>query len=525
MNNKLYKTGGGLIGYFAFDEITKINIFNPADTDFSDNRRYNFKLTDYTGKHYEYNNYTMEALINELYQLKLVFSTDKQTSMIKTIGTFITETDIKQKLKWKKQPVCEGFFYDNTRNQVISHFENLPNKYTLNEGVEALNTIFDADGVFANKEKYGSIYWLFFLQSLCNVAKELNLDQIMNKQLFELGTGGVLKTTILTMGYNSFQHRNRFEEIKEGDTKSSIARILGLSTLPMQLNDPNIDINKKDFRGLLKSATYGYTADVSALEQYGNKVNIRPSLRLVDISHNDTSMEINEQDGEKRRFNIVIFTTADTPTDKQRNKLDEVINPSKNGMIVNRLTAIGLEFRKFVTIYFNDLTPEKRMKIRNTDGWSIITSFINHLERRTGITLCDGLKKQYEWDDITKDKTIVFYSQFQKHFESIFKDKGITIRYSLDAVQEFVNLSPLFKVRDDKRTKGKKIVYLLYNEFMEFVKSPKCLNGYVTEEEILKITGLDNICNGFTHKSPSGEGKFKAIGLSYSQVSEYLLNK
>lgn len=494
INNELYTTGKkgrSKIGYFAFTNIERVVKFSPVKKVISPEQSYNFTIKTFKNKTLTYENFTIEMIVKELYNKGLLIKGDNSYKSM--ISQFIMETDKKQGLKIAKLPVCPGLFYDKKNHEIISYFPDLENKYTLKEGVEALNNVFD--NVFGNKIKYGTIYWAYYLQILCNIFKDMNLANGLNRHLLLLNEGGTFKSTILMIGYISFTTTNRLEEQNEGDTISAILRNAKNSTLPLTNDDPKLDINHKDFKDILKSMAYSYTANVVAEEQYGNNTNNRDSFRLLATSHNESNFTLDRKGGEHRRVNIAMFNESDKPTEEQLDALNKYTFPGENGDIyLVRLNSIGEEFIRFITNYFEDTNPTKQKRIRDTKGWIIIDDFINHLETETGIELNNALKTRYEWDDLTENESIKLRQRLRYDYETTLKNTGIKqIEYDEDTVKEYLSISPMFIKRSMKDTQGNPKPtdwLLLKDEFTAFLESRAGLNRHINMKEILKMLDM-----------------------------------
>ena len=528
-NNELYtigkRNGRVKIGYFAFSKIIEVKTYTPVTQHISNTKLYDFEIVTVDNETLQYNNFTIDNIILELQRLNLIAGNKNKAH--EYIVNFINETKKKQSLETIKRAPCTGFFYDKENNETITYFPELNNNYNLKDGVEALNNIFSR--VFANKIKYGTIYWAYYLQTLCNIFKDLNLENGVNKHLLLLGNKGTLKTTILATAYISFNTVTKLEEKNEGDTVSAIFRNANKSTLPLTNDDPKLNINGKDFKALLKSMAFSYTANVLANDQYGNDTNTRESYRLTATSHNEPNFKLDKKGGEDRRLNIAMFTESDTPTEKQLEALNEYTRLNDGNIYFTRLNSIGEGFIKFITSYFNNRTPEREQIISNTKGWNIIDDFINYLESETGIELNNALKNRYEWDDLTENEKLTLKQRLRYDYETTLKKRDVDISYDTDTVKEYMNASPMFQKRQMKDKKGNPLpidYILLKEEFQAFVESPAGLNRHIDIKEIFELLDIPSTYQMKRIKSTSKSGKkVTGIILTTNEVLEFLYNE
>ena len=477
---------GKVLGFFAFKSIKKVVPFDPVERAISKKQAYDFEIVTDDDETINYENFIIEDLVKDLYHRGLLMEDGKKT--IANIIRFIMETNKKQGLRIIKRPIVPGVFYDTSNNELIYYLPELETgKYTLKEGVEAMNDIFSR--IFANKIKYSTIYLAGFIQLLCNVFKQLGLHNGVNKHILLLQASNTLKTFVLDLNNHTFRHSNRFEETNTGDTKSAILRNASKSTYPQILNDPKISINSKDFTDITLGLAFGYVADEVADDQYGNKTNTRDAFRLLAVSHNEPNFVIDDEGGEARRLNIAIFTHADRPTKEQKKAINEYLTVENGDIKLNRLNAIGEAYIKFIVKYFSDFTTEKNEETYKAGAWNIIDEFLEYLEAESGVKLNKGFYTHYEWDDLTENESIKLRTRLRYNFEETLKNKGIAVNYDPDTVKEYFKLNRMFH---DKKNKNKPISYVLHKEeFESFIRSPGGLNRNISAEDGLKLLGID----------------------------------
>ena len=486
INNELYTDKVSKIGFFAFKNIKKVIPFDPVKRQISNKQAYDLEIVTNDNKTITYENFVIEDLVKDLYHRGLLMEDGKKN--IANIIKFLMETNKKQGLEIVKRAIVPGVFYDTNNNKLLYYLPELEvGKYTLKEGVEVMNDIFSR--IFANKIKYSTIYLAGFIQLLCNVFKELGLDNGVNKHLLLLQASNALKSFVLDLNNHTFRHVKRFEETKTGDTKSAILRNVGKSTYPQILNDSKISINSKDFTDITLALTFGYVADEVANDQYGNKTNTRDAFRLLAVSHNEPNFTINDEGGEARRLNIAIFTHADRPTKEQKQAINEYLTIKNGDIKLNRLNAIGEAYIKFIVSYFEDFTTEKNQETYNTGGWNIIDKFLKYLEVESGVKLNRGFYNRYEWDDLTENESVKLRGRLRYNFEETLKNKGIPIIYDVSTVEKYFNLNKMFH---PKKNKNKPISYVLHkDEFESFIHSPGGLGRNISAEDGLKLLSID----------------------------------
>ena len=526
LNNELYTSSEGSrnkIGFFAFKDIKKVQVFDPVKRVISNKQTYDFEIMTQEGETSKYESFTIDDIVLELYNRGLLL---KDTSEFKSkILTFIMETNKKQGLEIVNRPITEGFYYDVKHGEILYYLPELEvGKYSLKEGVETLNDVFDR--IFAGKIKYSTIFLAELLQTLCNVFKDVGLANGVNKHLLLLQMSGTLKTMVLEMINFTFKAINRFEETNDGDTKSAILRLANKSTLPQTLNDPKIGLNTKDFKDITKALAFGYTGDNLANDQYGNKTNTRDAMRLLAVSHNEGNLILDKEGGEPRRLNIAVFTEADTPTKEQKEAINEYLTPIKGEVKLRKLNAIGEAWTKFIIKYFQEYTPEMNQKLHKTGGWCLIDDFLHYLEAETGIPLNKGFYNRYEWDDLTENEVLVLRSRLRYDYETKLKSINKNVIYDIETVENYFSVSNMFLKREMKNKADEWV--LLKNEFEEFVKSPGGLNRNISGDDILKLLEIQKPFKRMkynTANEDTKENKITCMVITPSEILEYFYNE
>lgn len=171
---------------------------------------------------------------------------------------------------------------------------------------------------------------------------------------------------------------------------------------------------------------------------------------------------------------------------------------------------------------------EKSKQIVDTNGWVIINEFIKHLERITGVTLCDGLKTVYNWDDLTEDETLKLYERLRYEYEKTLKNHKVTVDYEPETISIFAGLCNWIVTAKDKReTNGEIKYYIRQDEFIQFVKSPAGLGHHVGVDEIVNMLNLPDT---FKEKRKANQGvndkkKPRALELTAEEIKIYLFNE
>lgn len=409
---------------------------------------------------------------------------------------FINEVKNKRKtdIKQVKKAYVTGFVVEQTQENHYKLFYNFPdlnkniiNKYTLEDGIKLLNTIYTE--VFNEDMRFIKVFKWYLVHSLREIFKEFNLINSILYQLILNGYGGTGKTLVLLILSQMFTSKILIENVTEADTIASVDRVIGKSTLPLILDDPVTPL--KDYDRISKKYNFGIHTRAKAKEQYGNEVNITPVTRQTVLVVNDSVID-NSDTGLARRRYFLSYTKADIFLDSAKDKLRQITYTFGSNKNILKLNAIGINYIQYLSEYINSLKLDNYVeefdKLSKSKGAYIVNNFIEYCNNKSDIKIHKDFLNEdsYIFESIETDYQTLFYERFIYHIRNGNTDINIT-EYDENYLNQMLNNIPnIIKKEYNKNDKEYKIV-IIWSGLKHFIESNAGLKIKLKPEELCEL--------------------------------------
>ena len=164
-------------------------------------KKYDFTLTLKNGQNKKLKNYTKKDLEIFLKENNLLMN-KSDTTIFNSLRGFINEIKNKRRtdIKQVKKAYVTGFVIKQVKENHYKLFDNFPNldkniieKYTLKDGIELLNLIYEK--IYEKDIRFIKIFKWFLVHILREIFKEFNLFNSTLYQIVLYGYGGTGRNT------------------------------------------------------------------------------------------------------------------------------------------------------------------------------------------------------------------------------------------------------------------------------------------------------------------------------------------
>ena len=454
--------------------------------------KYDFNLILYNNKNVILKNYTIPDLLGYIKKKNLNLTT--KNSLETDIVRFINFVDNKGDIKYIEKAYITGFVVEQTQENHYKLFDNFPdlnkniiNKYTLEDGIKLLNTIYTE--VFNEDMRFIKVFKWYLVHSLREIFKEFNLFNSILYQLILYGYGGTGKSLALLILSQMFTSIVLIENVIEADTIASVDRVIGKSTLPLILDDPVTPL--RDYDKISKKYNFGDKTRAKAKEQYGNEVNRLPVTRQSVLVVNDSVID-NSDSGLARRRYFLGYTKSDIFLDSAKDKLRQITYTFGSEKPILKLNTIGITYIKYLSEYIDSLNlnnfVEEYDKLSKSKGAYIVNNFIKYCNNKSDIKLHENFLNEdsYTFENIETDYKTLFYERFIFHIRKGKTDINI-IEYDERCLNQMLNNIPnIIKKEHNKRTNEDKII-IIWDGLKQFIESDAGLKTKYTTKEFCEL--------------------------------------
>lgn len=442
---------------------------------------------------------------------------------------FINFADNKGDIEEKETAYIEGFVIegDDENYKIIPYFPSLKkSKYTIEEAITELNNIY-YDVYECNTNFIKVINW-FLIHILREVWFHYGIEDSILTNLLQYGKEGTGKTNSIATAFAFFiSDKNKFKQIgQDADTKASINRAYGNSTLPLVVDEPDFPIT--EIYPLAKKSTFTRIGSTKAKDQFGSDNREFPVTRQIVINQNPIP---EAKEGANRRFSIIEHTDDDILSDKQKEELSEHWIGAGNKTPILKLNKIGEEIIKFVTR--NTEWMNKNInEIANTKGFLFLEVFYKYLNDNSTVKLNEDFynQKLYTFDKLEINYKIKFQERFTYNFTKGVNNVDLT-QYQPYKIKEMLKNTTYINIREKD---GQEYIFIEWEGLDKFIRSNGGLEKSYTKRGFLKMLGIENKefkqhrldgTNLDDSKNDKKDNRERGLLLSITEFYKYFFNK